>query len=227
MERTPIHAENTLPRTVWQMYPICTAKLLVQTLATHLAASRGMDLLAAHRGVDHMPRTRFIAQALKARQEALRFHNMPQEAIPNSEVMHTIVNSLRKQFEAEHIAQRPTESLRELHKRVRSAFNLYVFQAMTASRSYVDFDSQAFWESIRTNSFSEADHDDVKRYEDTQRAAQRHRNAVITAKIVKLGLCIARAWARNCASTRSLAEYMSRVGQPARSTRLVDARCDL
>ena len=90
-------------------------------------------------GVDHMPRTILIAQALKARQEALRVHNMPKEATPNSEVMRTILNSLRDQFKAEHIAQRPTERLREYHRRVRSAFHAYVFQAMTASHSYVEF----------------------------------------------------------------------------------------
>ena len=38
------------------------------------------------------------------------------------------------------------------------------------------------------------------------RAGQRHRNAVITAKIIKLGLCIATAWARNYASAQSLAQ---------------------
>ena len=66
--------------------------------------------------------------------------------------------------------------------------------------------ARLFWESIQTNNISEADRDDVKRYEDAQRVAQRHRNAVITTKIVKLGLCIAQAWARNYASTRSRPE---------------------
>ena len=118
--------------------------------------------------MDHTLRTILIAQALKARQEALQFHNMPQEAAPNSEVMRKIVDSLRKQFEAEHIAQRPTESLREHHQRVRSAFKAFVFQAMTASHDYVEFNSQAFWESIRTNSISVADRDNFQRYEDAQ-----------------------------------------------------------
>ena len=154
-----------------------------------------------------MPRTILIAQALKASQEALRVHNMPKEATANSEVMRTILDSLRDQFQAEHIAQRPTERFREYHQRVRSAFNAYVFQAMTASHSYVEFNRQAFWESIRTNNISEADRDNVKRYEDAQRAVQRQRNAVITTKIIKLGVCIAKAWARNYyASTQSLAE---------------------
>ena len=125
-----------------------------------------MDLVAAYRGVDHMPRTILIAQALKARQEALRFHNMPQEATPNNEVMLTIVNSLRGEFASKHIVQQPTESLRQHRQRVRSAFNAYIFQAMTAGHSYVDFSRQNFWESIRSNSISETDRDNVKRYED-------------------------------------------------------------
>ena len=190
-----------------------------------MADPSGMDLVAAYRGVDHTPRTIFIAQALKARQEALQCHNMPQEAAPNSEVMRKIVNSLREQFKAEHIAQRPTGRQQELHKRVRSAFKAHVFQAMTASHGCVEFDPRAFWESIRTNSISEKDRDNVKRYEDAQREAQRQRNAVITTQIIKLGLCIAKAWARSYACKRSLAEYMDSAGQPTRSTRLADAPC--
>ena len=96
---------------------------------------------------------------------------------------------------------------------------------MTAGLSYVDFNRQEFWESIRINSISETDRDNVKRYEDAQREAQRQRNAVITTQIIKLGLCIAKAWARSYACTRSLAEYMDSAGQPARSTRLADAPC--
>ena len=40
-----------------------------------------------------------------------------------------------------------------------------------------------------------------QRYEDAQRAAQRQRNAVIPTKIIKLGVCIATAWAQSSAST--------------------------
>ena len=178
-----------------------------------MADPSGMDLVAAYRGVDHTPRTILIAQALKARQEALQCHNMPQEAAPNSEVMRKIVNSLREQFKAEHIAQRPTERRQELHKRVHSAFKAHVFQAMTASHSYVEFDPRAFWESIRTNSISVADRDNVQRYEDARRAAQRQRNIDITTKIIRLGVCIATAWARSSAQTRSLVDYASNDGQ--------------
>ena len=144
---------------------------------------------------------------------------MPLEVIPTFEMMNEIVNSIRRQFEAEHrrcLAQRPNERLRERNRRVRSAFRAYVIQALTAGSSlFVAFDRQTFWESIRTNNISEVDRDDVQRYEDEQRAAQRHRNAVITTKIVKLGLCIAKAWAR------SRPEYMSSAERPVGCTNLV------
>ena len=205
------------------MCAVCTAKLSVQTPAAHLSAFRGMDLLPNYQGVEHTRRTVFIAQALKARQEALRFHNLPQETTPNSEVMHSIFVSLREQLVAQHDAQRPTENRRQRLQRIRVAFSAYVFQALTASHSYVEFNKQAFWESIRTNSISEADRDNVRRYED----AQRRTNSVITTKIIKLCVCIAKAWARSSASRGSLAENMNSAGQPAKSTKLVDARCEL
>ena len=50
-----------------------------------------------------------------------------------------------------------------------------------------------FWESIRTNNISSQDRRNVKRYEDERC----HRNAVITSKIIHLGVCIAMAWARD------------------------------
>ena len=43
--------------------------------------------------------------------------------------------------------------------------------------------------------------------------AQRQRNTVITTKIIRLGVCIATAWARSSAQTRSLADYVSNAGQ--------------
>ena len=52
-----------------------------------------------------------------------------------------------------------------------------------------------FWEAIRTNQIYAEDRENVKRYEDEQ--------AVITSMIIHLGLCIATAWARSKASTRS------------------------
>ena len=52
-----------------------------------------------------------------------------------------------------------------------------------------------------------------QRYEDARRAAQRQRNIVITTKIIRLGVCIAMAWARSSAQTRSLADYASNAGQ--------------
>ena len=168
--------------------------------------SCGMELVSTHRGADHTPRTILIAQAFRARQKVLRVHNMPQEAIPTSEMMNEIANSIRRQFEAEHrrcLAQRPNERFRERNRRVRSAFRAYVIQALTAGSSlFKAFDRQTFWKSIRTNNISDVDRDNVQRYEDEQR----HRNAVITSKIIKLGLCIAKAWARKYASTRSRPE---------------------
>ena len=46
--------------------------------------------------------------------------------------------------------------------------------------------------SIRTNNISAEDTENVKRYEDELR----HRNAIITSKIMLLGICIAKAWKR-------------------------------
>ena len=43
--------------------------------------------------------------------------------------------------------------------------------------------------------------------------AQRQRNTVITTKIIRLGVCIATAWAQSSAQTRSLADYVSNAGQ--------------
>ena len=51
-----------------------------------------------------------------------------------------------------------------------------------------------------------------QRYEDARRAAQRQRNIVITRKIMRLGICIAMAWARSSEQTRSLAACVSNAG---------------
>ena len=42
---------------------------------------------------------------------------------------------------------------------------------------------------------------------------ERQRNTVITTKIIRLGVCIATAWAQSSAQTRSLADYVSNAGQ--------------
>lgn len=174
-----------------------------------------------------MQRTILIAQALQARQETLRVHNMPQEAIPTFEMMIEIENSLVRQFGAEHIFQRPDETRQRHYHRIRNAFKAHVFQAMTADHNYVPFDRQAFWESIRTNNISEEDRERVTIYENERRAAQRHRNVVIASEIIKLGVCVAKAWARNYASTRRRPESLSSAEQPAGSKKFKDARCDL
>ena len=133
---------------------------------------------------------------------------MPHEAIPTYEMMDEIVSSLREKFGAEHIPQ-TRETLvdwaQTRHQRVHSAFNCYVFHVITAKPRYVEliYDRPllplttylAFWETIRTNNISSEDRENVKRYEDEQ--------AVITSMIIHLGLCIATAWARSKASTRS------------------------
>ena len=54
-------------------------------------------------GADHTPRTKLIAQALQARQKALRIHKKPQEEIPTNDMMSEIVSSLKEKFCAEHI----------------------------------------------------------------------------------------------------------------------------
>ena len=53
--------------------------------------------------------------------------------------------------------------------------------------------------------------DYVRRFMDE--VAQRQRNIVITTKIIRLGVCIAMAWARSSEQTRSLADYVSNAGQ--------------
>ena len=157
-------------------------------------------------GMHHTPRTKFIAKVLRARRRVLRLHNMPQDAIPTNEMMDEIVSSLREKFGAEHIPQ-TRETLvdwaQTRHQRVHSAFNCYVFHAITAKPRYVEliYDRPllplttylAFWQTIRTNNISSEDRENVKRYEDELR----HRNAVITSKIIHLGICLAKAWARS------------------------------
>ena len=124
------------------------------------------------------PRTKLIAQALQARQKALRRHNMEQQAIPTSEMMHEIVSSLRKQFAAEHRKTFcETLQLRREYA-VDNAFNTYVFQAsLTAEGHQYDDDDELYelygpdieihrvvqlWESIRTNNISSQDRRNVK-----------------------------------------------------------------
>ena len=72
---------------------------------------------------------------------------------------------------------------------VGSAFNEYFSQAINAKqivqrvRSANLAEQYCFWESIRTNNIAAEDAENVKRYEDELR----HRNAIITSKIVNLG----------------------------------------
>ena len=54
----------------------------------------------------------------------------------------------------------------------------------------------AFWDMIKTNNLSREDSENVKRYED-------ERSALITTKIIQLGICIALAWERNKTTTES------------------------
>ena len=107
-------------------------------------------------------RTILIAQALKARQEALRFHNMPQEANLTIDVL-----------------------------------------------CYLDADMQAPLEGQGRGFRHPHSEVNVKKYEE----AHRQKNADITHKIINLGVCSARAWARGSASTRSRAAYMSNAEQ--------------
>ena len=146
-------------------------------------------------------RTKFIAQALQARQEVLHLHKMSQKATPSLDMMIQIRSSLRKKFATEecHSWHRFQEHRRSTHQLIRKAFDAYIFQTMTAGPEYRAFDRQAFWESIRTNNFSAEDTKNLKRYEDELR----HRNAVITSKIMLLGICIAKAWKRSNPFPRS------------------------
>ena len=49
---------------------------------------------------------------------------------------------------------------------------------------------------IKTNNLCREDRENVKRYED-------ERSALITTKIIQLGICIALAWERNKTTTES------------------------
>ena len=54
-----------------------------------------------------------------------------------------------------------------------------------------------FWEAILTDQISEIDRTNIARYEDAVVNAQRQRTAAITPKVIKLGVCIAKAWRRS------------------------------
>ena len=81
-------------RSYWQLHWIpasYTRYQLKQPTGAEPATHMSEQLV---QGADHTPHTTLIAQALQAKQKALRIHKKPQEEIPTYDMMSEIVSSL-------------------------------------------------------------------------------------------------------------------------------------
>ena len=136
-------------------------------------------------------RTQCFIRAFAAKKEALALHGMPADAEPTHEVMGTVASLFIKQFvlKALHPEIRNRMSTRADRRRCRNACAAYLFQAVGSKSE--------FWEAIRTNQLTELDRANIAHYEYEMGNAQRQRTVAITIRILKLGVCIATAWARS------------------------------
>ena len=120
------------------------------------------------------------------KKEALALHDMPADAEPTPEVMRTVVSLFTKQFVLKAIRPEIRDGDR---RRCRNACAAYLFSAVGSKSE--------FWEAIRTNKTTELDRANIAHYEYEIINAQRQRTAAITVRIIRLGVCIAKAWARS------------------------------
>ena len=98
------------------------------------------------------------------------------------------------------------------HVFLRRAFRSHLFH-ITGSYEMTIFFLVAPFNNENLKTFRYFDGNLEKSKDYVRRAAQRQRNTVITTKIIRLGVCIATAWAQSSAQTRSLADYASNAGK--------------
>ena len=135
--------------------------------------------------------TQCIVLALNARKAAINIHGLSvdEQLLPET-VMRDALDLFKESFIIHcEILRRENEPGRQYRRRVRSALNGYIFRATGLTFA-------EFWQDITTNQISEIDRANIARYEDAIALAQRERTAAITAKLIKLGVCIALAWKR-------------------------------
>jgi len=119
-----------------------------------------------------------------ARNYVLQLHHLPDHACLDQDQLRDAIRFMMNEF----FQSLPHESPQTTYQKKKSAFQAYLFQLGSSSKSCA--------EALRCG-FAEEDHSVVARYEEEVQTAQRVRNAAITERIIMLGLNIAKAWARS------------------------------